>query len=99
MHDRDDNIHYDRNYDHDDDDHDDEDHDNYYLYHRYYYSIQSQLYEQIKNIWRAVVQAALPFLQHQHHQHHQHHNFEFFGIDVIADTNHKCWLIEVNRQV
>jgi len=51
------------------------------------------LYDQIKLIWRSVVIAALPYLQYQYND----HNFEFVGIDIIADINNQCWLIEVNR--
>lgn len=44
-------------------------------------------------MWQGVAQAAAPFMQEQRSPNH----FEFFGIDVIADANGECWLIEINR--
>jgi hypothetical protein len=41
----------------------------------------------------AVVEAALPYMQHQASPRH----FEFFGIDVIADHAGQVWLIKANR--
>eukprot|EP01038_Epipyxis_sp_PR26KG_P009454 gene9454-12738_t len=52
-----------------------------------------QVYEQIKKLWSAVVTAASTFMKYQTNK----NNFEFFGIDVIADTDGHCWLIEANR--
>lgn len=44
-------------------------------------------------MWGAVVEAAAPYMERQNSE----INFEFFGLDVIADTNGRCWLIEINR--
>jgi hypothetical protein len=44
-------------------------------------------------MWQDVAQASAPFLREQRRAGH----FEFFGIDVIADADGECWLIEVNR--
>lgn len=44
-------------------------------------------------MWQAVAQAAAPFMKEQRSPHH----FEFFGIDVMADSMGECWLIEINR--
>lgn len=47
----------------------------------------------IKKIWQELIQAAAPFICHQASIAH----FEFFGIDIIADVDHNCWLLECNR--
>ena len=52
-----------------------------------------QLYVGIKRMWAAVVAAAMPYMQEQSGA----RNFEFFGIDVIADATGQCWLVEANR--
>lgn len=52
-----------------------------------------EIYEQIKKLWHDIVQAASPFMSYQTNI----FNFEFFGLDVIADVDNKCWLIEINR--
>jgi hypothetical protein len=52
-----------------------------------------QIYSKIAAIWRAVAEAAAPFMRHQSSARH----FEFFGMDVIADEQGDCWLIEANR--
>ena len=44
-------------------------------------------------MWKDVVSAAMPYMQHQISPLH----FEFFGIDVIADASGQAWLIEANR--
>lgn len=44
-------------------------------------------------MWTAVVKAAMPYMQEQGSARH----FEFFGIDIIADTAGQCWLVEANR--
>lgn len=54
-----------------------------------------QIFVEIKRMWAAVVKAALPYMQEQTSERH----FEFFGIDVIADTAGQCWLVEANRCV
>lgn len=41
------------------------------------------------------MQAAAPYMEHQNGE----HNFEFFGVDLIADEDGCCWLIEANRYV
>lgn len=53
----------------------------------------AQVYAKIQAMWSAVVEAALPYMQHQASARH----FEFFGIDVIADCAGQVWLIEANR--
>lgn len=40
-----------------------------------------------------MTKAAHPYMQHQVSPLH----FEFFGVDVIADTAGQCWLVEANR--
>jgi len=45
------------------------------------------------SLWSAVALAVRPFMAAQHSKGH----FEFFGIDVIADAERNCWLIELNR--
>eukprot|EP01034_Spumella_vulgaris_P021945 gene21945-28025_t len=52
-----------------------------------------EIYRKIANIWRAVTEAAAPFMCRQSSARH----FEFFGMDVIADEQGDCWLIEANR--
>lgn len=47
----------------------------------------------IKDIWRSLIKTAAPFMRHQKSQFH----FEFFGIDILADESHNCWLLECNR--
>ncbi|CAM9493544.1 unnamed protein product [Scytosiphon promiscuus] len=42
---------------------------------------------------RSLVHAATPFMQHQANP----NNFEFLGLDVIADSSGGVWLMEVNR--
>ena len=54
-----------------------------------------QVYVEIKRMWTAVVKAAMPYMQEQGSARH----FEFFGIDIIADTAGQCWLVEANRCV
>ena len=49
--------------------------------------------EKLKLLWKAVVDAAAPYMQNQLSDKH----FEFFGLDIIADTDQRCWLIEINR--
>ncbi len=44
-------------------------------------------------MWSAIVKAALPYMQEQSSARH----FEFFGIDIIADSSNHCWLVEANR--
>jgi Tubulin-tyrosine ligase family len=36
---------------------------------------------------------AFAYMRHQRSD----RNFEFFGLDIIPDTNGICWLIEINR--
>jgi len=50
-------------------------------------------FNQVLSIWKDVTVACRPFMEQQTCPTH----FEFFGIDVVADTNGDCWLIEVNR--
>jgi hypothetical protein len=52
-----------------------------------------QVYNQLQQIWRDLVQAAAPFMKHQRSVEH----FEFFGIDLIEDQAGQCWLVEINR--
>jgi hypothetical protein len=49
--------------------------------------------DKLQSLWKAVVDAAAPYMQNQLSDKH----FEFFGLDIIADTDHCCWLIEINR--
>lgn len=51
------------------------------------------VYAQIQDIWSDVTQAALPFMSQQKNP----NNFDFYGIDIIADECGGCWLIEANR--
>ena len=51
------------------------------------------VYSQIQDIWSDVTQAALPFMSQQKNP----NNFDFYGIDIIADECGGCWLIEANR--
>ena len=44
-------------------------------------------------MWRAIVEGAAPYMAVQLSACH----FEFFGIDVIADTSGECWFVEGNR--
>jgi hypothetical protein len=44
-------------------------------------------------MWQEIAEAAAPFMQEQRSPGH----FEFFGIDVMADAEGSCWLIEINR--
>lgn len=63
------------------------------------------LYPSIVNLWKETVVAAWPFVrcpsrsqQQQNDVHDQQpQNFEFCGLDVIADEDGRCWLIEINR--
>ena len=50
-------------------------------------------FSQMKAMWREVAKASTPFMSQQTSATH----FEFFGIDVIADTDGVCWLVEANR--
>ena len=50
------------------------------------------VFPQIRTISREVIEAAFPFIDPQRRS----SNFEIFGIDVMIDSNYKCWLIEVN---
>lgn len=51
------------------------------------------LFERIKELWLDVAEASAPFMSHQRNS----NNFEFFGIDIIADEDGACWFIEANR--
>ena len=51
------------------------------------------VFEQICDIWAAVVNEAYVYMSEQRSQKH----FEFFGLDIIVDRTGKCWLIEINR--
>lgn len=53
----------------------------------------AQAFENICKLWNNVVAAAADFMWEQRNENH----FEFFGIDVIVDSNNKSWLIEINR--
>ena len=53
------------------------------------------LFEEMQAMWGAVVAAAEPHMTTQRRPGH----FEFFGLDVVADTAGGCWLIEANRLV
>ena len=57
------------------------------------YCLLLKLFEGINSMWSAVVGAAHPYMQQQLSPLH----FEFFGVDVIADTSGQCWLVEANR--
>jgi len=50
-------------------------------------------FSQMQTLWREVAKASTPFMSQQTNAAH----FEFFGIDVIADTDGVCWLVEANR--
>ena len=50
-------------------------------------------FEQICDIWAAVVNEASVYMSEQRSQKH----FEFFGLDIIIDSANRCWLIEINR--
>jgi len=52
-----------------------------------------KVFEKLKAIWATVVRAASTYMKEQTSRHH----FEFFGLDLIADTSGRCWLIEINR--
>ena len=47
------------------------------------YICNLQLYEQIKNIWKEVVDAASPYMSQQISSKH----FEFYGLDFIANDD------------
>ncbi len=51
------------------------------------------LYARICQLWKAVAIAVTPFMRKQRSKHH----FEFYGIDIIADEDGHCWLLEINR--
>jgi hypothetical protein len=51
------------------------------------------LFERIKELWLDIAEASAPFMSHQRNS----NNFEFFGIDIIADEDGACWFIEANR--
>lgn len=52
-----------------------------------------QVFGRISVLWGEVAKACSSFMKHQTSANH----FEFFGIDVIADEDGTCWLLEVNR--
>lgn len=52
-----------------------------------------QVFARISTLWAEIAKACSSFMKHQTSAHH----FEFFGIDVIADQDGTCWLLEVNR--
>ncbi|KAJ1427693.1 tubulin-tyrosine ligase family-domain-containing protein, partial [Ochromonadaceae sp. CCMP2298] len=52
-----------------------------------------EIYIEVKKMWGAIVDAAYQFMSKQRGGQH----FEFFGIDVIADSAGACWFIEANR--
>jgi hypothetical protein len=52
-----------------------------------------QIYAKICRLWESVAKAATPFMCEQTNS----NNFEFFGIDVIADESGNCYLLEANR--
>jgi hypothetical protein len=47
----------------------------------------------MKVVWYELCSSAKPYMSFQA----QKSNFEFYGIDIIADEDMNCWLIEVNR--
>lgn len=51
------------------------------------------VFNKICALWANTTAAASPFMSEQRNANH----FEFFGIDVIADGQGDCWLIEANR--
>jgi hypothetical protein len=51
------------------------------------------VFSALSTLWSEVIQAITPYLRHQRHAQH----FDFYGLDVIADQNGNCHLIEVNR--
>ena len=51
------------------------------------------IFEQICDIWAAVVNEAFAYMTEQR----SHKHFEFFGLDIIVDKTGMCWLIEINR--
>ncbi|CAM9612040.1 unnamed protein product [Hapterophycus canaliculatus] len=51
------------------------------------------LWPRMLELLRSLVQAATPFMQHQANL----NNFEFLGLDIIADSLGGVWLMEVNR--
>eukprot|EP00600_Ochromonadales_sp_CCMP1393_P010390 CAMPEP_0174954940 /NCGR_PEP_ID=MMETSP0004_2-20121128/709_1 /TAXON_ID=420556 /ORGANISM="Ochromonas sp., Strain CCMP1393" /LENGTH=347 /DNA_ID=CAMNT_0016202821 /DNA_START=412 /DNA_END=1455 /DNA_ORIENTATION=+ len=53
-----------------------------------------QVFTELQKMWSAVVEAAMPYMSHQLRP---ESHFEFFGIDVIADSDGGCWFIEANR--
>eukprot|EP01033_Poteriospumella_lacustris_P013421 gene13421-9611_t len=52
----------------------------------------AELYPRIQRVWGETVAAAVPFMEQVSAT-----DFEFCGLDVIADAQGRCWLIEVNR--
>jgi len=52
-----------------------------------------ELHDRICLMWKSVALAVRPFMQKQKCRDH----FEFYGIDVVADEQGRCWLLEVNR--
>jgi hypothetical protein len=52
-----------------------------------------KIYNEICNMWKAVSISVSSFMKKQINKNH----FEFFGIDVIADMDGYCWLLEINR--
>jgi hypothetical protein len=48
---------------------------------------------QLRSLWRDLVQAIAPYLSAQRSKDH----FDFYGLDVIADTSGNCFLLELNR--
>lgn len=51
------------------------------------------IFANIINMWSNLVTAAIPFIQYQNSKYH----YDFFGIDIIVDTNNDVWLLECNR--
>jgi Tubulin-tyrosine ligase family len=52
-----------------------------------------QLWPAMCAAWSSTVAAAAPFMLRQASQHH----FELFGLDFMADTSGRVWLLEINR--
>lgn len=50
------------------------------------------IFPQLRQIGCDVIQAAFPFIDPLRRA----NNFEIFGIDVMVDSDCRCWLIEVN---
>ena len=50
-------------------------------------------FRKISEIWRNLIKTSSSFMRHQRSPIH----FEFFGIDIVADVHHNCWLLECNR--